>query len=108
MAFRAILSSVSGVNNLSGAPIQQHTTLCEGSTERAAEFISSFDASFLQFHASLSVSRNFTIYKSVDSLTNKVQLLQAFSMQRPTQTRFYFDCSNFCAAPYTALRRASN
>ncbi|KAJ4145131.1 hypothetical protein LMH87_003990 [Akanthomyces muscarius] len=49
----SILRGTAGVNNLSGAPIQQHTALCEGSVERADELISSFDINLLQFNASL-------------------------------------------------------
>ncbi|OAQ96772.1 hypothetical protein LLEC1_00647 [Akanthomyces lecanii] len=64
-----ILRGTAGVNNLSGAPIQQHTALCEGSTERADEFISSFDVNLLQLSASL---------------------LQAFQHSKPGTDRFLF------------------
>ncbi len=50
----SILRGTAGVNNLSGAPIHQHTALCEGSVERADELISSFDINLLQFNASVS------------------------------------------------------
>lgn len=56
----SVLRGTAGVNNLSCAPIKQHTALCEGTAEHADAFISSFDVNLLRFNPSVSVPQKIT------------------------------------------------
>lgn len=51
--YSTVLESAAA-NNLTGAPIQQHTRLCAGSTENAAKFLRQFDTNSLRFRAEVS------------------------------------------------------
>lgn len=51
----SVVKNTVGAINLNDAPIRQHTTLCEGSRDRAKEFISQFNPASLQFEPSVSI-----------------------------------------------------
>ena len=62
--YSVVLESAAA-NNLTGAPIQAHTQLCEGAIERADEFIKTFDPNSLLFRAQVGfISRAATWMKS--------------------------------------------